>query len=110
MTDEAKHTPTPWRVEGLAGPYPCEVYGTTFRGARQLIARCSGAKVRDGNAAFIVKAVNAHDDLVEALRNSQQAIRELRENGAPHAYWDDIEKANLAALSLDAALAKANAS
>lgn len=37
--------------------------------------------------------------LVNALRNSQKAIEEFREQGSPTAYWDDIENANLDALA-----------
>jgi hypothetical protein len=39
------------------------------------------------------------DEMVEALAASQKAIRELREFGAPHAFWDDVEAANIAVLA-----------
>jgi len=50
----------------------------------------------------IVRAVNRDalfDEMVEALEASQNAIREYREFGAPHAFWDDVEAANIAVLS-----------
>lgn len=45
---------------------------------------------------------NSNDSLIgkleTALRNSQKAIEELREQGSPCAFWDDIEAANMAIL------------
>lgn len=35
----------------------------------------------------------------EAVRLSQLSIEELREQGSPCAYWDDVEKQNLDALT-----------
>jgi hypothetical protein len=60
----AAHTPTPWRI-GIAG----RVLGG------------DGLSVvsfnRKANAAFIVRAVNAHDDLVAALRKARNIILQM---------------------------------
>ncbi len=67
---EAKHTPTPWRVgaiiqegairiEAEDGPY---VAAVRFSQNRKL-----GKTLALGNAQFIVRAVNCHDELVAAV-------------------------------------------
>ena len=61
MTEQA-HTPGPWQQEGLT----IVVFG------RGIIAECptpqnGGTFDCSANAAFIVRACNAHDDLVAAL-------------------------------------------
>lgn len=65
-----KHTPTPWEVNPrhklIVQVIDDEEYGRT-------IAECGYGSSLDAdheaNAAFIVKAVNCHDDLVSALQN-----------------------------------------
>jgi hypothetical protein len=61
----AEHTPVPWRVHTL---YLSEIYATVDE-KRMQIADISGAcsQLDEANAAFVVKAVNAHDILVQAL-------------------------------------------
>lgn len=58
--EEVKHTPTPWEVNGL------EIQATnreeTF--IAEVFNENESAKA---NAQFIVKAVNCHDELIEAL-------------------------------------------
>lgn len=75
----AKHTPTPWAVEDPLGP---EILSIVAGGPQVYdwvhIAQISATGDRDegdapisqakANAALIVRAVNAHDDLVEAVR------------------------------------------
>lgn len=85
-------TPGPWELDGgvVRGwtddhkrPI-CEIY-RELRASDETIA----------NAHLIAAA----PELFEALQASQKAIRELRTNGAPTSFWDDIEAANIAALS-----------
>jgi hypothetical protein len=66
----AEHTPTPWRIRNDFGggwiqgsPADGETYGD--RVANLAKPKTIGA----ANAAFIVKAVNNHDALVEALED-----------------------------------------
>ena len=63
---KSEHTPTPWRV-GDAGN---TVFGPkTDKPAPQIIADLMGCgENRKANAAFIVRAVNSHDMLVNALQ------------------------------------------
>jgi hypothetical protein len=74
-----KHTPTPWRTaEGAVSilvDLPDHAPQVT-----QKITDVNGtlsAKERIANAAFIVRAVNAHDDLVAALRDAIELIETL---------------------------------
>ena len=85
---EQVHTPTPWRVTGKG----------TIRTETAWIASCNW-KNKEANAALIVKAVNAHHDLVAALLMARKYVKrvivDLDQGYAPH--LEDI----------DAALAKA---
>lgn len=61
------HTPTPWHAAGVT------VYAPAGHTARATVAdtTCCGSMTRaedEANAAHIVRCVNAHDELVAALR------------------------------------------
>ena len=62
------HTPTPWKYEAPQGAFGHEVVG-----ASRLVCQMSHHPERQdeavANAAFIVRAVNSHDALVDALRD-----------------------------------------
>lgn len=64
---EAGHTPTPWARQGFT------VFHQRNPGGRKLficdVSQDAGAAVSPANAAFIVCAVNCHDDLLAALES-----------------------------------------
>jgi hypothetical protein len=66
------HAPLPWAVVGRDS-------GTirTADGDYALVARVHWYR-RKHNAALIVRAVNSHDALVEALKRTSRALREAR--------------------------------
>lgn len=67
---EREHTPTPWKASGNA----------VFRDGHCLAMTGTDIwmpEVEEANAAFIVRACNAHDDLVAAL----EAVAEARMPG-----------------------------
>lgn len=67
---ETKHTPTPWQID-VKGE------GAITGKDGQLIGRLNNTErneERDANAAFIVRCVNAHDELVEALQDTTNAM------------------------------------
>lgn len=76
----AKHTPTPWT---LSDKRPCEIYGHEDGDRVMLVEAFSGSidpKEAKANVAFIVRAVNAHDELLatlEAYTNSEYAKSRL---------------------------------
>jgi hypothetical protein len=77
----AQHLPTPWSFESGAdnsGDDPDNTLGSIM-GAAPLnyhIARVwSDIGAAEANAAFIVRAVNAHDELVAALRDVLRIAR-----------------------------------
>lgn len=86
------HTPTPW----IAGKYgelrspdgrQVEVYGL------QIAQVMSSPTEEDrANAALIVKAVNAHDDLVEALKRVTEHLQTMIEYH-PEENTSDIDAA-----------------
>lgn len=66
---EQKYTPTPWHMNDedcIVGPDAAGV-------ARILLARGNSA-IADANSAFIVRAVNAHEALVEAINLIAQEL------------------------------------
>jgi hypothetical protein len=71
-TKQTAHTPTPWQYDEDA--LHVFVNGSGVEGDGAVICEVwpgfgSGeSKEREANAAFIVRACNAHDDLVAALR------------------------------------------
>lgn len=82
-----KHTPTnpPWKLERLTGRGHCNV-GIRVRG--ELVSGYAAfintrwahplqAAEQEANAAFIVRAVNSHEQLVAALRGAHGAIDAL---------------------------------
>lgn len=81
-----KHTPTPWKLENSstvivpdgAGGTIAEVYG-------------DDVKEQKANAAFIVKAVNAHDVLVTALRRTEKHVP--RESFDRDILWEALKLA-----------------
>lgn len=71
LPNEVKHTPTPWHLHDMEMATVC--------GPDNLfIALCEAVSRRhmEGkeNAAFIVRAVNAHDDLAAALKETLRAL------------------------------------
>jgi hypothetical protein len=67
MTD-ATHTPTPWALNLNWVGHVYDVAGPDYQPICMVALDEHHHDVRLANAAFIVKAVNAHDAMVEALR------------------------------------------
>lgn len=59
-----KHTPTPWSIIDSDGPY------STIRSPEDVRICASSTE----NAAFIVRAVNSHDELLEAAKRLLEFI------------------------------------
>jgi len=76
----SEHTPTPWRITPSVPSDGFECYWLTGNfgphNAEKEICAINGPQsgVQAANAAFIVKAVNNHDALVRALRESAADI------------------------------------
>lgn len=90
MTQETKHTPTPWYVKN---------YGTHWNNPDiEDIAVCYGdddehicdTVYEEADAAFIVRAVNSHEDLISALQEIHDGISSCM--GDP-AFFEIKEKA-----------------
>jgi hypothetical protein len=77
MSETQKHTPTPWRASKArkSSNFGAYVAFVQTVDPASVLAKVSGGptddrEVAEANAAFIVRAVNAHDDLVKALRRA----------------------------------------
>lgn len=99
----SEHTPTPWDADGVYVMYHDAELSITVAGCA-ISPRMDSSKAK-ANAAFIVRAVNAHDDLVAALKVAQSHLRTLRGDRRNEPNSDQIDRAVFDAI--DAALAKA---
>ncbi len=90
MKTEVKHTPTPWIMKNYCGAVVTEIIAKDDHSA---IAKVYGT---DGEAkataACIVRSINAHDDLVAALRSARALLAANRCIGA-RSTFERIEKA-----------------
>lgn len=70
-----KHSPTPWKygTTDLAAAFIYDESGT--------IADIPARVVCRADAAFIVKAVNAHEELLKALKLAQECLRQVSAGG-----------------------------
>ena len=97
-------TPTPWRA------YNDRIYGTDHDSGGHALANTDSPYVQDGaaNAAFIVRAVNAHQHLIEALQSAREYFDNLSD--ADHDGDGFVPNAEMRLVSeIDEALAKAGA-
>lgn len=86
-----KHTPTPWYFS----PISCDVWANPGFTICEVYPSGHETEEKKANAEFIVRAVNCHDELVEALQRLRNAEK------APRQEWVD------ALASADIALTKA---
>lgn len=93
-----KHTPTPWFLSGPHNDGSAGIYTTANPSVDSSVAAFSD--VGEANAAFIVRACNAHDELVAALENTLQfakACQHMSEDKLMRqAIQHDIDKAEAA--------------
>ena len=93
----SKHTPIPWRLEGKykivrdsAFPLPRIIVESTISGECNHSIN-QGDDADAANAAFIVRAVNAHNDLVAAI---EQVFNAAEDNGNMEDIdWDGLREA-----------------
>ena len=89
------HTPTPWYIDGI---HPRLIRGSPNH---QAIATLEVAAYMGENAAFIVRACNVHDELVEALKEcmkdsftASDGMSELGRHSGNHKWaWQRYAKA-----------------
>jgi hypothetical protein len=78
-----KHTPTPWRVRKWNNATVKDGFETVLtdcRGSGMFTANTKGQDAKtEANVAFAIKAVNCHDELVEALKEAKRILMLYRE-------------------------------
>lgn len=97
----ATHTPTPWEACGwdIRDMPTANDRGGMSGGLMIATTRDSGHRTDQvANAAFIVRAVNAHDDLVSALKMADAWIRQAKLHGCKLPS-DNTDARNRAALA-----------
>jgi hypothetical protein len=89
MTNEIKHTPTPWfynyQHDGIYD-------APDIRGESVCIAGIKRIPDYKANVEFIVRAVNSHDALVEALKDAHEQIKLIYVATATNAKGRDDNK------------------
>jgi hypothetical protein len=95
------HTPTPWRISKQHRDQSF-MLDSPRRGIFRLDPFTSGMNDATANAAFIVRAVNSHAALVEALEMTQDAIlhQARMSNGPRNVALDRAYQKNQATLAL----------
>jgi len=90
-----KHTPTPWHVStnpGGPGDQPAFPSVRDASGAKHgydIVAMpCGNSETVTANAAFIVRACNAHDDLLACCKWIHAIVGSSRDGGTS---WQDLE-------------------
>ena len=80
---QARHTPTPWRVVEADGKR------NVIWNSKVSEAISDDKEMTEANAEFIVRAVNSHEALVEALRGMVKYVDSLPLSDIKHqnGYW-----------------------
>lgn len=73
---EVKHTPLPY-TDAKDIAHMGEIYYTNNNGKKIILAQVwgEGKNTKFDNAAFIVRACNSHDELVEEMQRSVEIMR-----------------------------------
>lgn len=77
-----KHTPTPWRIF-IKSPYSVHIESENAPESRLHIAKMDtyaggkNPKFLEADAAFIVRAVNSHEELLEAAKRMRMTLQGL---------------------------------
>jgi len=69
-----KHTATPWKISSHPGPEILIDRDVPFDFTKVLRDHVGSLKISKEDAEFIIQAVNAHDELVEACRAALRAM------------------------------------
>lgn len=94
-----EHTPTPWRYQGELSDGRVTQHIYTASGRYGHPASCG----KEEDAAFIVRAVNCHEELIQALLNAHGIIDNANPNDHDGALYCQCETA----LAYQKAFAKA---
>lgn len=87
----AGHTPTPWLHDPYGSIRDTRGEMVAVNGASWVCSQGESQKVAKANSRFVVRAVNAHDDLVEALQRADSALQAVT-SGASCSYQTDDGK------------------
>ncbi len=92
MTPNQKHTPTPWNISQEHYHH----FNTIKDKKGNHIANCSGSghslEEAQANAFFIVKAVNSHEKLVEALSSILEIGKRDMSNPKYDGYFENAKQ------------------
>lgn len=81
VVEQRAHTPTPWTRKGSHIYFQAHPGGYRFDLAE--VFRDVGSQTAEANSAFIIRACNAHDGLVKALKDMLEPYDEGDPHGEP---------------------------
>lgn len=95
MKNEMKHTQTPWEVRKASAGHSAitgeHYFDYILEPLNVMVERTTGEESKD--AAFIVRAVNSHEELLEACRESLILFKHLGKLPADFLAVELLEKA-----------------
>ena len=74
---KTEHTPTPWKYSLNVGPTKALIVENDGSTVIELLNRLRSSKF-EANVEFIVRAVNSHDEMLEALYQNMEILEQLR--------------------------------
>ncbi len=98
-----EHTPTPWRFE----PDTKTIRSVPANYWLATLDSWDGAIDNNANAAFMIRAVNAHAELVAALQTALPRVEELARGLKARGYLHGVSEVESELRGIRAALAKA---
>jgi len=86
-----KHTPTPWEAEKLTAGSGAGEYALTSLVDYRIgyVSNFNGHEQNAANAAFIVRAVNHHEALVNELKSARETLLDLAKDVGAAAWLTD---------------------
>ena len=111
----SKHTPTPWAILDserliVGRDEGCGTETPTADCLAEIVYKTPGLpnrETREANAAFIIQACNAHEDLLEALRGIVDRMEVLADDAEECGYDQRAENTRKDIAAARAAIAKA---
>ena len=79
MKNIAKHSPTPWVFNNIAGIYNANGFRIADTWNRDWIDKGISDSELEANALHIVKCVNCYDELVEACKEAKKGLSILQD-------------------------------
>lgn len=79
--EETKHTPTPWKLSNGINDFPSSLFDEHGNHLTDVKGYGQFSEQNHANAAFIVRAVNSHEALLEFAKNHHEVCGDCEGTG-----------------------------